>query len=804
MAEETLIPQLAKALGVTGFEKPISSGYSDEELLSLHKSWKKESFDHRWVWERNWMRNIHYTGNRMWITYVPINNVWRDVKLAKWVPKPVTPLIWEGVQALRAMFASVDIGANVRPNGSDPNAIAVASYCDDLHPVLHKEHDMEEILAEADYWFIVTGWTCLHTYLDHDIKYGTIELAYEQCVQCEAIYTEDKIAKANQSCPDCGGTEFIPSQDETTGETHKVVSKGRGKTIALSPFEVAFPNSYARFADVPYVDVLRWRPKTYYKSHPTLAGQVTDLHWAKAPNETSMQLFRSLPYHTDSGGLSPFLNSGRAEEEEGALEHEYWVRPCDRYPKGLVFRVLDNGTPLILHLEEEEAIPGELPYKDAEGNAVFTFEAAPFEQRGGRVYGSSPLDAGIPIMNQINQIDSMNQMYLNRMANPVWMLPKGAGIQKFTGEPGLVVEWNPLTVGGNAKPERLDGASIPGSVFQLRDQKIKDLEEALGTYDVLKGERPPNVNAFSAMQLLVERAQSRFASSFKARGRMYGAWLKFALEIEREFGEPERRSMTLSPAGTWVEQVFRNTDLQGSFSIIVEDGSMQPKSALGQRAMVEHLVGLGAMNPQDPDTNWAILRTFGGTKFSPSLDVQMQAALRKQQAFEQWALDPEAQVASMQRGQQALMEYEGQLLETRPPMNQPAPVGPDGAPASGPQVPQEDPAAMLPKPPTPNEFTPLRWLKWYKPQVHMQEFLKWANSDKMVELMKQNPAIEKLLEAHYLDMEMALQMQAMMAVQATAAVRPGAGGLPNAQGGKGSAQSLENSNSNSGKSEGAA
>lgn len=793
MAEAIKHP-LAEALEVSGFETPVESAFSDDELLALHREWKKESFDSRWVWERNWMRNIHYTNNRMWITYVPLNNVWRDVKLAKWVPKPVTPLIWEGVQALRAMFASVEIGANVKPNGSDPKNVAVAAYCDELHPVLHKEHDMDEILAEADYWFIVTGWTCLHTYLDFDVKYGTVQLLQEQCLSCGKVYTEDKIAKAGQKCPDCGAVEFEPAVGEDGLPLPPVVKpKSRGKTVAYSPFEVVFPNTYARFSDLPYVYVLRWRPKSYYLDNPRLAAQVAKFTWSKAPSETSLQLFRSLPFHTDNGSLSPFLSGGKSAEEEGAVEYECWVRPCEKYPEGLVFRVLGDNNPIILHLEEDEGLPGVLPYKDAEGNAVFTFEAAPFEQRGGRVYGSSPLDAGIPIMNQINQIDSMNQMYLNRMANPVWMIPKGAGIQKFTGEPGLVIEWNALAVQGNAKPERIDGANAPASIFQIREQKVKDLEEALGTYDVLKGERPPNVNAFSAMQLLVERAQSRFASSFKARGRMYQGWLKFALEIERQFGEPERRVMTLSPAGQWVESIFKNTDLQGSFSIVVEDGSMTPKSALGNRAMVEHLVGLGAINPQDPDTNWSILQLFGGTKLSPTLNIHMQRALGKQQEFEQWAQDKEAQKLSAQQGNAALEAYHQELLAARPPVQ--APVGADPA-AMGPQ-PAVDPAAELPKPPNPTQFTPLAWKPWYHAGIHKQEFMKWANSDRVIELIKQNPALEQLLMLHYQDIEMALATEAMLAVQATAAVRPGA------QGAKGAAQAMQNSNSESGGSQNA-
>ena len=768
-----------------GVEAPVSAAPTDAELLTLHKTWKKESFDHRWVWERNWMRNIHYTNNRHWITYVPLHNVWRDVKLAKWVPKPVTPLIWEGVQTLRSMFAAVEIGANVRPNGADPKNVAVAAYCDELHPVLHKEHNMEEILAESDYWFIVTGWTCLHTYLDHDVRYGTVELHYEQCVGCDAVTTEDKIAEAGQTCPTCGGTEFVSGVDPATGERTKVVPKARGKTIALSPLEVAFPNSYARFADLPYLYVLRWRSREYYQNHPTLKAQTARISWSKAPAETSLQLFRSLPFHTDSGSVSPFLSSGRGQEEDGAVEYECWVRPCDKYPKGLVFRVLGDRDPIILHLEDEEGLPGPLPYVDVEGNPVFTFEAAPFEQRGGRVYGSSPLDAGIPIMNQINQIDSMNQMYLNRMSNPVWMVPKGAGIQKFTGEPGMVVEWNPLTVGGNAEPKRLDGASIPASVFQLRDQKVRDLEEALGTYDVLKGERPPNVNAFSAMQLLVERAQSRFSSSFKARGRMYQAWLKFALEIEREFGEPQRRETTLSPAGTWTEKIFENANLQGSFTIIVEDGSMQPKSALGMRAMVEHLVGLQAINPTEPDTNYSILQLFGGTKLAPTLNIHMQAAVRKQQAFETWALDRNAQLLSAQQGQQATSEYVEKL---------------DAVPADGIPDPATGQVVMptLPPPPSPTQFTPLAWKPWYNPAIHRQEFMKWANSDRMLELVKKNPALEPLLVAHLQDIDIAMaEMQAKLQALTQS---------PNTQGPKGAAQggrAMSNSNSESGGSQNA-
>jgi len=281
------------------------------------------------------------------------------------------------------------------------------------------------------------------------------------------------------------------------------------------------------------------------------------------------------------------------------------------YPQGLVFRVVGDSAPVVLHLEDDEAVPGPLPYVDAKGLPVFTFSHAAFEQRGGRVYGTSPLDSVIPMQNSLNQLMSMMQMIIQRTANPLWLVPKGAEIEKFTGEPGLVVKWNPLTVGGNAKPERLDGIGPGAWMFQVREMHEKDIEDGLGTYDILKGEKPGGVDSFSGLQLMVERGQSRFSSAFQSRGNLYRDWFKFALELEREFGPDERTQSVLSPARKWTHQMFKNADLQGSFGVVVEDGSNTPKTTLGIRAAVEHLNSLGFIDPTDPDQKYEVFRLFG-------------------------------------------------------------------------------------------------------------------------------------------------------------------------------------------------
>lgn len=763
----------------------------DRTLLDDFKKKKKEAFENRWLWERGWMQKIHYINNRMWIEYVRRTNEWRDVRLAKWFPKPVNPNIRIGLQTLRAMFAAVEIGVNVRPNGADPKNAAVASIADDYAPVLHEEHNMSQVLDEGDFWFIATGNVFYHTYLERDAKYGFDELTFEMCGVCSNIYDSATIAEAGQKCPDCGNTSFVESNDPETGEPVKKIPKGKGVTIALSPFEIAFPTSYARFEDVPYIIRLRWRSKEYYESHPKLAEQTRGFAWSKAPAETSLQLFRSLPFHSDNG-VAPVFGKGEggAADEEGAPEYEVWVRPCNAYPEGLVYRVLGDGNPIVLHLEDDEALPGPIPYVDAEKKPIFTFTHAGFESKGGCVYAMSPLDGAIQKVNQLNQLDAFGLMIVNRMGNPLWLVPKGAEIEKFTGEPGLVVKWNPLTVGGNAKPERVDGMELGSGFFTLREQYVNDIEEALGTYDVLKGSKPSGVEAFAALDLLVQQGQSRHTSAFKARGRAYADWFKFALEIEREFGPNERTQWVMSPARGWAMETFQRANLQGSFSVLVEEGSQKPKTALGVRAAIQHLASLGAIDMMDTDQRYTVLEAFGQTKLAPSLDIHKQAALRKQEAFEVWAIDPMAQQKSMMLGQQAVANYQLQLAQVQPP----GPIAPQTDPASGEPLPM-DPAAeaqqmqaAIPPPPSPNMFTPLKWKRHYKADVHYQEFLKWANSDRMVELLKQNPALEPLLDAHQMEIEQAMMEQAMF--------MPGMGAAPPPPQGAGMA--MQNSNREAG------
>jgi hypothetical protein len=164
----------------------------------------------------------------------------------------------------------------------------------------------------------------------------------------------------------------------------------------------------------------------------------------------------------------------------------------------------------------------------------------------------------------------------------------------------------------------------------------------------------------------------------------------------------------------------------------------------------------------------------------PTLDIHIQAALSKQQAFEQWLGDPQAQQKSFQEAEQAVGAYQQELEAMAPPA-----VELD--PATGAPLP------MPPMPPAPSILasTPLKWLPWYSPSIHRSQFMLWANSDRIHEMLTQQPMTEQLLATHLQEIDAALQAEIMAVAQAQA----GGPSAPTGPGGAGAAMSNSNANS---------
>jgi len=703
----------------------------------MFQSLKKESTEYRWIWEREWLRDLFYVANRQWIFFHPTRREWVDKRLLKWVPRPVTNKMAETLQAIRSVFSAINLNVIARPVGHDTQSIAAAEIADQMAPMIHEEHNMNQIMREADFWLITCGNACLQVSWDTDERHNRIFVPHEQCATCGNIAPPQAIVGAGHRCPTCGGSQLMPAQGPDGQPIGDNVAFGKGKTTALSPFEYAFPPNCTNWDDLPYIIRLRWRDKHWFEANkPELVPKIT---WEKSPQDRSLQIFKSLALTNDVGTGSQFayLGAAGAHTVEGVTEYEVWLKPTPEFPKGLVMRVLGDKQPILLDYPEE-GIPGPFPYTDIEGNPIFPFVHAQYEHMGGRLYGRSAISPLIQKQDQLNQLDSLIQLIVQRMANPVWIVPEGAGIDHFTGEPGLVMKWNPLAAGGQGKPERLAGQEVPSTLYQLRGQILKDIEDLSGAFDIIKGQKPTGVEAFSALQLLVERSQSRFTAVFQSRGEMYRGWFGLAIELERKFGPQQRTWAVVGPNRGYTFRHFENAQLQGQISFVVEDGSTMPKTALGKRAAIEQANQLRLLNPEDPDQKYALLSNFGLSDLVPSLNFHVQAALQMQDSFERWVEAPQG------------------------------------------------PSPLVIKP-------------WFDLQVHWTERIKWLNTDKMREILSQHPELEQLITAHLQQMQMILHPPMPQVGPDGKPIGPGGPGAPpSGPQAPGAGQALTGSNRESG------
>lgn len=712
----------------------LAPQYDERRLLTMFDALKRESMEYRWVWEREWLRDLYYVANRQWIYFHPTRREWVDKRLSKWIPRPVTNKMAETVQTIKSSLAAINLAVTIRPVGHDTSSIAAAEIADQMSPLIHEEHLMDKVMSEADYWFLTTGNACLQVSWDKDVRENRVFIPNESCTSCGSVMPPKAVVDAGQRCPNCGSFALQKAQGPDGQPSGEYVAFGKGKTTALSPFEYAIPPNITRWRDLPYLIRLRWRDKHWFEANmPELVPRLT---FEKSPAERSLQIFKSLALTNDIGTGSQFayLGASGAHTVEGITEYELWLKPTPEFPQGFVMRVFGDKDPILCQ-KPDEGLPGPNPYTDIDGNPLFPFHHAQYEQMGGRIYGRSALSPLIQKQDQLNQLDSLIQLIIQRMANPIWVVPEGAGIDHFTGEPGLVMKWNPLAANGNAKPERIPGSEVPTSLYQLREQILTDIEQLSGAFDILKGQKPTGVEAFSALQLLVERSQSRFTSAYQSRGEMYRSWFATALELERQFGPQQRTWAIVGPNSGYTFRHFEHAQLQAAVSIKVEDGSTMPKTALGKRAAIEQANQLMLLNPQDPDQRYALLTQFGLADLSPSLNYHVQAALQIQDSFEQWAQ---------------------------------APQGP----------------------------SPLVIKLWFDPQIHLVERTKWLNTDRMRELMSKFPDLEMIITMHLSELQM-MVAQAQAAAQGAppAHAGPPAGGNPHAAGG---GQALHQSNQQSG------
>lgn len=578
----------------------------------------------RILFSLDWFRNILFLCGAQWIKKE--NNRWRQRDLPGWFPRAMTNKFAEKYNDLVTQLVNGrKVPISFQPATDDPEDEATAEIGDRLREVIDAEAGVEDKEQEIAGWVIATGNCFVIPHYDMDESHGMTFVQFQTCPGCGAMLKPEDLAGGDEgepTCPDCGGP-LTPSVDPDGNPLGDQYPVGAIQGDVVSPFEMRLDHRVHNFRDLKrYVRIRRYDvdwAKQHWKDHadsiaPDSGGDDLDQYY--------MDLLANI---TDSyGSGSPYMGAGQTSKQPKVTAYEFYELPTEEFPEGC--RAVRLG-------KNPEAVVEAGPLKTKYGAGVkkgqfflpgthFGFDRVP-----GRLWFKTRLDDLVPLQLFRNVVDAIIRLTCQRMANPVWLNPKGCGVDIITGEPGQKIDYNPMSVGGTsvAKPERIPAELSNLQPLVLMLKIIDDaMERVAGTFFLQGGTAPPGVTAASALAYLGEKSQQAMSTLSASWAKGWREFYKQALEIARENWDESRLRIIAGKNKKWDVEKFTKADIQGAVNLVIDYAGLGPKSVATERATIGQLVQLGVLNPQDEETAMHILRKFGELDItgSQSLDVK--------------------------------------------------------------------------------------------------------------------------------------------------------------------------------------
>lgn len=654
----------------------------------IHKTLDVDRFQ-RSLFEREWFRNVLFYAGQHWIIYE--KGRWRPRALPAWFPRAQTNKFAEKANdVISALMQSGRVPIFAEPSNDDPKSQATAEIYMDAREVMYQEAGIDNLTAELATWVVLTGNGFLLPWYDDDPSTtGHTFIQSMRCTKCGVVSKPVDIDGNDGNCPACGSedipdgdldsaidgvspigempqpdmtgeladptlmpqpqgeldaaglvpptdaavpepvSKFEPAQDpegEDLGETYPF---GCLRTDVCSPFEIRLDHRIRRFEDQKrFIRMRRYdvdEAKQLFDLDEVLPDNGQDL--SQYYLDVLAQVTGS--FSASSGG---FIGGGPSSPKNPKVTaYEFFELPSDDFPEGL--HAIQLGASKIVFAEElkTEVQEGPLQGQKQLGLLYFGFDTIP-----GRLWRKTRMDDMIPLQIFRNTIEANLRLTIQRMGNPIWLDPKGSGVSNLTGEPGQVVPYNPVSLGGTniVKPERVPAElSNLAPLIQMMNKCDDSMERVSGTFFLQGGDTPPGVTAASALAYLGERASKSMSPLMHEWAKGWKRWEEFCIEVVRAKWDDNRLRMVAGRNKKWEVKQFKGSDLQGAINIKINYEGLQPKSLATERATIGQLVQLQVLNPQDPEVNYQILQKFGEANLKGSADLDVKYAQREADKF---------------------------------------------------------------------------------------------------------------------------------------------------------------------------
>lgn len=554
--------------------------YADNEgIIKLIKDARDKFKERRYLFTREWYRNLLFLTGNQWIRWNKTDNQWKEKKLPDWVPTPVTNRFAATGERLASVLSRVEPNWIFVPGSDAEEDIAAAEQADKVEEIVAEENDVNTLREKVAKWLTYTG-NC--------VAIPGVEPIFDYPFGEPFSGEDTALEGSEQGLP-------IPQEQEPTGY--------KFYTDIKAPFEVYLDHSIEDIDDQPEVLIEEYRDPKYIK----------DLYKVDVePDSTEdsvdyMRLIGNLA--TDVGSAD--LSTGKNTKLKKVIVHRYFKQPTKEWPEGLYAVSVDD---VVL-----ESMP--LP-KLNQGKPLWNLQQFKFDSVPGAAWGRTPMSDLVSKQSQLNRLDSLIELITIRMSSPVWLIPEGTTVKNFSGEPGARIKY--AQIGDkSSRPDRIPGEQIPNSLLVWRENLIKDFEELASTFEALKGEAPYSGAPGVVIEQLIEQGMTRFGPVLRGIAESWRKWMKVEIELFRTYGVHERTLAKLGETSKWSIDKFNNADIKGAVNVRIESDSTVPRSAGVTAAKTMAAINVGLIDVSDTLTRHKVLKdlSLGHLMDSTSEDV---------------------------------------------------------------------------------------------------------------------------------------------------------------------------------------
>jgi hypothetical protein len=509
-------------------------------------------------------------------------------KYNKWVPRPVTNMIFPIVQTCTSILTKNKPNADIAPNSDSPIDEQAAKLAARVQDAKWEMDDEQLNLIKA-------------------AKIAEL---------CGTVFRKDYWDPSKGPEVEVKDEKGLPKYTGRAGDSAVEIK---------TPFDV-IPDIYngSWFVEA-YIQPLSWIRDKYDKEGDGYTGRVDQVHEEK---DLSPLLGLKARLSNSSGFVNFQGGSATVDMKDVAVVKECYIKPTKRHPRGLMVVVADGKT----------LYAGPSPYFDANDSdswhpyTEFFWEGNPF-----RYHGLSLVENIVPLQRRLNSIDSLIILSRMTMVAPQWLIPTGCGVPEgsITGAPGLNIYYNPTGASG-AAPTRQPGVGLPADIYRERESCIREMHMIAGDNEVLQGVKPAGVNTAAALQMLLEQSFSKYSPLVHEWERFIekGQQKKLRL-IQSRYKEPRpaliNRMRELNRENLNVQiQAFIGADLRDNVNVRIEAGSSIPRSKIMEQETYKQLAMGGMFGPidpiQNPMGNQEFLEKFGISPIKSEMNTDVKKA----------------------------------------------------------------------------------------------------------------------------------------------------------------------------------